>query len=96
MTLPEAASACIGLIKCNCNLLEVVIDASALKLGYPVQNYAIVTVKSSHDTNECCISFIVLPIYSFYINISVFNYSSHAHMGIVVVAVGFITFHIQT
>ena len=45
-----------------------VIDASALKLGYPVQNYAIVTVKSSHDNNECCISFIVLLIYSFYIS----------------------------
>ena len=32
----------------NVNLLEVVIDASALKHVYPVQNYAIVTVKSSH------------------------------------------------
>ena len=46
MTLPEAASACIKLI--NAYLLEVVLDASALKHGYPVQNYAIVTVKSSH------------------------------------------------
>ena len=33
------------------NHLEVVIDASALNHGYPIQNYAIVTVKSSHNTN---------------------------------------------
>ena len=30
---------------------EVVIDASALKHGYPVQNYAIIAMKSSHKAN---------------------------------------------
>ena len=63
MTLPEAASAC-ELIKCIANLLEVVIDVSALK-GYPVQNYAIVTVKSSHNTTELMPYFIHYFAYLF-------------------------------